>query len=179
MPDLVKTDNGANASGGFLAGQVGMLPQGSFFMPNILAVKGLDIGATPLPGSTPGSKASFAGGDEVAITRDARNLPAAESFLRWITDRQAQSVLAKLGVMPVRTDLLPTLYADKDPRYKVLSQALTGNSHTPYSITENALFNDNNGPWVHMIDKAVFGGNVKGAQAEAQKQAQAIIDGSE
>ena len=53
---------------------------------------------------------------------------------------------------------------------------LMGIGHTPYSVVENPVFNDNNGPWIKMINDAVFGGDVAAAQAAAQKSAQDIID---
>jgi multiple sugar transport system substrate-binding protein len=47
---------------------------------------------------------------------------------------------------------------------------------TPYSVVENAIFNDNNGPWIKMINQAVFTGNIKDAQASGQQAAQSLID---
>jgi multiple sugar transport system substrate-binding protein len=47
---------------------------------------------------------------------------------------------------------------------------------TPYSTVENAVFNDNNGPWVKMINDAVFGTDVAAAQAKGQQAAQSLID---
>jgi multiple sugar transport system substrate-binding protein len=40
---------------------------------------------------------------------------------------------------------------------------------------ENAIFNDNNGPWIKMINQAVFTGNVEAAQTSGQQAAQALI----
>lgn len=77
--------------------------------------------------------------------------------------------------MPVRTDLLSTIYYPLDPRYKILGAAMS-TGHTPYSVVENALLNDNNGPYIKMISEAVFNGDIKAAQAAGQKAAQAIID---
>ena len=176
MPDLAKTDNGANASADFLAGKIGMIPLGAFFVQSIKAAKGLDVGVAPLPGKDGGSS-SFAGGDEIALAKGARNKAKALDFITWATGTQAQTILADNGIVPVRTDLIPTIYAPKDPMNKVLGDAMA-TGRTPYSTVENSLFNDNNGPWIKMIDQAVFGGDIAGAQAAAQKQAQAIIDGS-
>ena len=42
--------------------------------------------------------------------------------------------------------------------------------------TKNAIINDNNGPWIKMINQAVFTGNIKQAQATGQQGAQSLID---
>ena len=61
------------------------------------------------------------------------------------------------------------------PAYKVFGD-LMGIGKTPYSVVENPIFNDGNGPWVKMINDAVFGGDLAGAQAAGQKSAQTLID---
>jgi multiple sugar transport system substrate-binding protein len=67
-----------------------------------------------------------------------------------------------------------SVYASTDPRNAIFSKALqTGK--TPYSVVENQLFNDNNGPWATMINEAVFGGDIQAAQKKAQQAAQHII----
>ncbi|MCW2811268.1 MAG: Carbohydrate transporter substrate-binding protein family, partial [Friedmanniella sp.] len=37
-------------------------------------------------------------------------------------------------------------------------------------------FNDNNGPWIKMINDSVFGGDLAAAQATGQQAAQGLID---
>ena len=83
--------------------------------------------------------------------------------------------MSKKGIVPVRTDLIDKIYAPQDPRTRC-SAIMMAMGNTPYSVVENAIFNDNNGPWVKMINHAVFTGNI-GAQAAGQKAAQALIDG--
>ena len=80
--------------------------------------------------------------------------------------------------MPVRTDLVDKIYVAQDPRYKAFGEGMA-KGKTPYSVVENAIFNDTNGPWAKMINKAVFTGDVEGAQAAAQKAAQGLIDGAQ
>jgi multiple sugar transport system substrate-binding protein len=128
----------------------------------------------PIPGKD-GGDASFAGGDEIAIPVGAKNKAGAEEFVKWATDEEAQTVLAKEGIVPVRTDLIDKIYAPLDPRYKTLGEGMA-DGKTPYSVVENAIFNDNNGPWIKMINQAVFTGDVEGAQAAGQEAAQALID---
>jgi multiple sugar transport system substrate-binding protein len=173
MPPAAKTDNGTAQAAAFQAGKVGMVNLGAFFVQTLNADKKVNFGATPIVGKT-GGTASFAGGDEIAVTKGAKNKPAAEDFVKWATSEQAQTILAKNAIVPVRTDLISKIYAPQDPRYKVLGDAMA-KGKTPYSVVENAIINDNNGPWARMINQAVFGPDIKGAQATAQKAAQQII----
>ena len=43
-----------------------------------------------------------------------------------------------------------------------------GLGRTPYSLVYNQLFNDANGPWLAMIQRAVFDGEIDEAIEEAQ-----------
>lgn len=174
IPELSKTDNGSNAAAAFQSGKIGMIPLGAFYVQTLKKDNKVDFGVAPLPGKN-GGTSSFAGGDEIAVTKGAKNKEAAWEFVKWATGEEAQTILAKNAIVPVRTDLNDKIYVPLDPRFKVLADAMA-KGRTPYSVVENALFNDNNGPWIKMINKAVFTGDVKGAQKAAQKEAQAIID---
>jgi ABC-type glycerol-3-phosphate transport system substrate-binding protein len=173
MPSVVKTDSGNQQATSFSSGKLGMTPLGAFAVSTFKDAK-VDFGVTPLPGKD-GGDASFAGGDEIAIPVGSKNKPAAQDFVKWATSEEAQTVLANKGLVPVRTDLVDKIYAPLDPTNKIFGQMMA-KGKTPYSVVENALFNDNNGPWIKMINKAVFGGNIKQAQADGQKAAQSIID---
>jgi multiple sugar transport system substrate-binding protein len=173
MPPAVKTDSGNQQAPTFSSGKLGMTPLGAFAVSTFKAAK-VNFGVTPLPGKD-GGTASFAGGDEIAIPSGSKNKPAAEEFVKWATGETAQTVLAKQGIVPVRTDLVDKIYAPLDPRYKVFGEMMA-KGKTPYSVVENAIFNDNNGPWIKMINQAVFTGDIKGAQATGQKAAQSLID---
>jgi multiple sugar transport system substrate-binding protein len=151
-----------------------MTPLGAFFVQVLKKDNKVDFGVAPLPGKNGGS-ASFAGGDEIAVTKNAKNKAQAQEFVKWATGEQAQTVLAQNSVVPVRTDLIDKIYAPLDPRYEALGEAME-KGRTPYSTVENALFNDSNGPWVNMINRAVFDGDIAKAQEEGQKAAQSVID---
>ena len=173
MPPGVKTDSGSLQAPSFSSGKVGMTPLGAFAVSTFKEAK-INFGVAPIPGKD-GGDASFAGGDEIAIPTGSKNKAGAEEFIKWATDEQAQTVLAKEGIVPVRTDLIDKIYAPLDPRYKTLGDGMA-TGKTPYSVVENAIFNDNNGPWIKMINEAVFTGNVEQAQASGQQAAQALID---
>jgi multiple sugar transport system substrate-binding protein len=173
MPPGVKTDSGSLQAPSFSSGKVGMTPLGAFAVSTFKEAK-VNFGVAPLPGKD-GGDASFAGGDEIAIPVGSKNKAGAQEFVKWATDEQAQTVLAKEGIVPVRTDLIDKIYAPLDPRNKTLGHGMA-TGKTPYSVVENAIFNDNNGPWIKMINQAVFTGNVEAAQTSGQQAAQALID---
>lgn len=176
MPSSVKTDAGSQQATSFSSGKVGMTQLGAFAVSTFAKAK-VDFGVAPIVGKD-GGTASFAGGDEIAIPTASKNRPAAEEFVKWATGEQAQTILAKAAIVPVRTDLVNKIYVSIDPRYKYFGEGMA-KGRTPYSTVENAVINDANGPWAKMINQAVFGGDVKGAQAAAQKTAQGLLDGAQ
>jgi multiple sugar transport system substrate-binding protein len=173
VPSVAKTDAGTQQIPLFTSGKVGMTPLGAFAIPTMEKAK-INFGITPIPGKD-GSEASFAGGDVISVISGTKNKAGAEDFIKWATDEQAQTFLAENGSVPVRTDLLPKIYDPQGPIYKEFGR-LMSIGKTPYSTVENAVFNDNNGPWVKMINDAVFGGDIPAAQAKGQQAAQALID---
>lgn len=181
MPELVQSDSGSNAGDAFKQGKVGILNWGNFYLSSLTdPAEGatFDWGVAVIPGAEDGQSASFAGGDNIAITAGAKNPDGAWEFLEWVTGDDGQEIIADAGVMPIRMDLLDTIFVPKDERYQVFADALAV-GRVPYSVIENELFNDSNGVWSTMIQEAVFGsGTVADAQAKAQKAAQALLDES-
>jgi len=169
-----KTDDGATFGGGFGDGKLGMVGSGAFQVGSLKKDHpDLDFGVTPLPGKDGGSS-SFAGGDTITIMKGTKNADAAWKFVQWATDA-AQKAVAATGVVPVRSDIAASDYVTQDPRFVLLADMMT-KGNCPYSVVENALFNDSNGPWSQMIQKAVFGGgDIKATQAQYQKVADEIV----
>ncbi|MFG1693988.1 ABC transporter substrate-binding protein [Nonomuraea sp. NPDC049309] len=175
MPPSAKTDGGTVQPQSFQSGKVGMVNLGAFFVQTLVKDKKFDFGATPIVGKD-GGTASFAGGDLIGVAKSAKNKAVAYDFVKWATGEEAQTILAQNGIVPIRTDLIDKIYAPLDPRYKVLGDAMAA-GQTPYSVVENAIINDNNGPWAKLINQAVFGtGDIKAAQDAAKQAAQQIID---
>lgn len=173
VPSSAKTDAGTQQIPLFTSGKVGMVTLGAFGVPTMQKAK-VNFAVAPLPGKD-GNFSSFAGGDVIAGMSSTKNGAATDSFLSWSTGEQAQTFLAKNGSIPIRTDLLPKIYDAQGPAYKQFGDLLAIGK-TPYSTQENAVFNDNNGPWVKMINDAVYGPSVAAAQATGQKAAQALLD---
>jgi multiple sugar transport system substrate-binding protein len=174
IPSAAKNDAGTQQIPLFTSGKVGMTPLGAFAIPTMEKAK-VNFGVTPIPGKD-GGEASFAGGDVISVISGTKNEAGAEDFVKWATDEQAQTFLAKNGSVPVRTDLVPKIYDPQGAPYKVFGR-LMGIGKTPYSVVENPIFNDNNGPWIKMINDSVFGGDLAGAQNTGQQSAQSLIDG--
>jgi multiple sugar transport system substrate-binding protein len=175
VPADAQSDNGANFVGSFAAGDVGIQGVGAFAIGLLTTkYKSVDFGVTPIPGRDGGS-ASFAGGDNIVITRDSKKAALVRDFITWSYTLGAQRVLAAHGSLPVRLDTADAALAGLDPRYAVPQKAMA-TGRTPYSVVFNDIINSNNGPWVEMVNKAIFSDDPDAAIREGQAKMQAIID---
>jgi multiple sugar transport system substrate-binding protein len=175
IPASAKTDDGTFFSTPFTKGNIGMVNSGAFFTATLRAAKPtFQWGVSPIPGENGGSS-SFAGGDEIAIGSGTKNVDAAWSFLQWITDAGQKFIADNGFAVPIRSDISASNFIPKDPANNQLLSDELQKGKTPYSLVENALFNDGSGPWIQMIQQAVFGGDIAGAQSTAQKAAVSIV----
>ncbi|MBB5190905.1 multiple sugar transport system substrate-binding protein [Silvimonas terrae] len=175
IPGGAKTDNGSNFINPFFTGKIGMMGSGAFSI-GLLKKEHpeIDFGVTPLPGAKGGS-ASFAGGDSIAIPATSKNKKAAWEFITWCLSSDVQiDQFAKGGSIPVRADFANNTYAKQDARVGIVSAAMQS-GRTPYSPYFNQLFNDPNGPWLAMIQEAVFGKGVDPAIKDAQGRFKQIL----
>lgn len=175
VPEAAKTDNGANFIGGFTTGKVGMIGSGAFA---IGVLKNdhpeIEFGLTYLPGRTEGYS-SFAGGDNIGIPKGSDNAEGGMAFISWVLSDEIQlEEFAANGQIPVRTDLVDNPYFEQEPRFKVSAQGMAV-GRTPYSVKYNALFNDPNGPWLAMLQQAIFQGDVDGAITDAQAAFERVL----
>jgi multiple sugar transport system substrate-binding protein len=74
----------------------------------------------------------------------------------------------------VRADLADNAYSRQDSRFAMASAAMQA-GRTPYSVHFNQLINDPNGPWLAMIQEAVFGKGVDVAIKEGQAKFRQIL----
>lgn len=177
IPRGAATDNGSNFITPFFTGKIGMIGSGAF---SIGLLKNqhpeIDFGVAPLPGDK-GGAASFAGGDSIAIPSTSKHKKEAWEFIQWVLSDQVQiGQFAKNGSIPVRADFADNQYAKQDPRIQLVS-ALMLKGHAPGTIYFNQLFNDPNGPWLQLIQEAVFGPGVDQAIKHAEPRFQQILDG--
>ena len=78
------------------------------------------------------------------------------------------------GIIGYLTDQAQNKYAASEPRYVLAAQAMAA-GRTPYSFVYNDLFNSPQGPFLQMLQKAVFDGDIDGAVAEAQRRFRQVI----
>ena len=169
IPPGAQADTGTDFLGAFLTGKIGMAGSGAF---SIATLKNdhpeIDFGLTFLPGQD-GGKSSFAGGDSIAITSSSTHAAEAFEFISWVLSDEIQlQMFAARGQLPLRADLIDNEYSQQDPRLITNAEAMNLGK-TPYSFVYNQLFNDANGPWLTMIQTAVFQGDVDGAITTAQQ----------
>lgn len=178
IPPGAKTDDGTNFVNAFAAGNIGIAGGGAFSIGELKAnFPKLHFGVTPLPGMN-GDSSSFAGGDVIGIPHGSAHEAAAFDFISWCLAPDVQvNQFAKNGSVPVRSDLAVNQYSKLDPRFETVSHALTIGK-TVYSVKENELINDNNGPWVAMLQKAIFDGQIDQAIANGQSQFTQILAAS-
>jgi multiple sugar transport system substrate-binding protein len=175
IPPGAQADTGPDFFNAFTSGKIGMSGSGAF---SISQLKNehpeINFGVTYLPGKD-GGQSSFAGGDSIGIPSGSKYPKEAFEFIQWLTSDDVQlEQYAKANNLPVRTDLAENEYFAADPRLTTAAKAMAmGN--TPYSLVYNQLFNDANGPWLKMIQTAVFAGNIDQAVQTAQDEFTKIL----
>jgi multiple sugar transport system substrate-binding protein len=175
IPPGAKTDGGTEFLNTFASGKIGMQGLGAFAIAAIKASNpNMNFGVAYLPGKE-GGQSSFAGGDIISIPAGSKYVKEAFEFIKWLTSEETQlSLYAKEGSLPVRTDLADNQYFKADPRLTVNTQAM-GLGKTPYTVKYNELINDSNGPWLQMLQTAIFDGKVDEAIATAQAKMTQIL----
>ena len=150
-----KDENGTTWLGALQAGNIGIAPGPSSWLP-LLKQKGIDVGVAPIPG-VGGGQSTFVGGDVAGISVTSSHVAEAWDFLSWTLGDQAQvEVLAKSGEIIARTDLAQNKYAAADPNVVTINQVM-GKGQTPYALNFNATYNDPQSPWTTTLRGALFG----------------------
>ncbi|CAM5761922.1 ABC transporter substrate-binding protein [Labrys miyagiensis] len=175
VPEGAQSDNGSNFFAAFASGKIGINPSGAFAIGALnTQYPDIDYGITFLPGKD-GGWSSFAGGDNFVITKGTSKLAVLKEFLDFAYSLEGQTILAKYGSLPVRGDIARDALKDLDPRYQIAAEAMA-KGRTPYSTVFNDIINSANGPWNQMIGDALYGNDVDGAIATAEKTMQSTID---
>lgn len=172
-PNTAQTENGANQFGPFFSGKIGMFVNGTY--PYVELKKShpdIEFGVELVPSKDGSKAASFAGGDDIAITKRIDKATGMK-VLEWFTS-EGQQLLAKSGVLPIRSDIAKEDYVPLDPRNQVFVDALT-HGHIPKSPEVNAVFFDNASPFAGLVQAGIFGtGSVDAALQNAQSEADKI-----
>lgn len=177
IPPSARNDGAENTIATPASGKVGMWAGGAYTITGLRRLApNMEIGATFIPGDKPGQWSSFAGGDSIAIPRGSKQPKLAWEFIQWTFSPEVQvGILAKKNALPIRTDLAKNEFSEKNPLYLVATEAMA-KGRTPYSFVYNDLLNSPQGPFLRMLQRGIFDGDVTGAIAEAQSRFQQIID---
>jgi len=177
MPSGAKNDSGANFIAAFFTGKIGMTGSGAFSI-GLLKKEHpeIDFGVTYLPGEK-GGWSSFSGGDSIGIPAGSKHAKEAWEFIKWCLTEEVQvEQFAKNNSIPIREDLADNAFSKQDARFAIAANAMA-HGKAPYSKHFNTLINDPNGPWLAMIQEAVFGKGVDPAVSTAQQEFTRILGG--
>jgi len=175
VPKSAQADNGANFTAMFKTGKIGIQGTGGFLLSELKHdVPDLNFGVTFLPGVQEGQVSSFVGGDVVAIPVGSKHVPLAKQFIAWeLTDEAQLDGLAKNNILPSRPALADNKYFAADPRVVVTAKAL-GVGYVPWVYHFADMVNSDSSPWINMLQRAIFDGDVDGAIKEGREKMKAI-----
>lgn len=177
VPAGAASDNGVN----FLSitnGKIGQQSLGAFAIGTLVTQHpAIDFGVTLIPG-VDGKPSSFAGGDNFVVTKGTPRLDNIKAFLEYTYSVEGQTLMAKFGSLPTRSDIAEEVLSGLDPRLGVAMEAVSV-AKTPYTLQFNDLINSSNGPWATFINASIYGDDVDGAFANAQSEMQSIIDAAQ
>lgn len=175
-PSSSETEDGSTWTTQFIAGQIGILPAGSFLVSQ-LADAPFDWGIAGLMAPDGSATSTFVGGDMAGITRSSDNVDAAWDFLEYTLGDEAQvDVIAKIGGLPSRVDLADNEFTSADPRVQQIVEGLA-DGYTPATLPYGELINSANGPWLTGVRAAIFGDEDPAAALETmQTQIQEGLD---
>lgn len=126
-----------------------------------------------LPGPT-GGAATFSGGDNLCMPSGAPNPEGAWAFMRRTLELEVQRAMPETGYMPIRSDSADDAFVAEYPQAGVPVRHLD-QGYVPSTLAYNLLYNQQAGPWLAMLRRAVFDGDVPGAMAAAQSEFDRIL----
>lgn len=178
MSPLSKADSSLNDS--FASGKIGMVGTGAFtfkvFKDNY---PNLEYGVGYYPGEKKGDWASFAGGDALAIPLGSKHQKEAIAFIDWALSKETQiELLAKNGFVPTREDASDNEYNRKDPNFLLATKALA-KGRSVYLPAFNEAISAPSSPFLTLIQRSVFEGDIDNALKTADQKFKQIIKMSE
>jgi len=175
-----RTENGETFHLQFGSGKVGMMGTGNF---NITLARQqnpkMNFGIGLLPGMTPGSSASFIGGDLVVVPKGSKRVDDSVNFMKFLLSNEVQvEVYAKALNLTTRSDMADNKYFQAEPLVQDVAKALTV-GRTPYTLTFFEQINSPQGPWLRMLQRAYYtDDSLDTIIADAKKEMKAISDQS-
>jgi multiple sugar transport system substrate-binding protein len=173
-----RTENGETFHLQFGTGKVGMMGTGNF---NISLAreqnKSMNFGIALLPGNSPGSSASFIGGDLVVVPKGSKRVNDAVNVMKFLLSDEVQvEVYAKALNLTTRSDMVDNKYFKAEPLVQDVAKALTV-GRTPYTLTFFEQINSPQGPWLKMLQRAYYSDdNLDTVIADAKKEMKAIAE---
>jgi len=175
VPKNAQADSGANFSSVFKTGKVGIQGTGGFLLSELKRdVSNMNFGVTFLPGAKEGQVSSLVGGDVVAVPKGSKHVAQAKAFIAWeLTDEAQLEGLTKNNILPSRPALADNKYFAADPRVVVTAKAL-GVGYVPWVYHFADMVNSDSSPWINMLQRAIFDGDVDGAITEGRQKMKEI-----
>ena len=175
IPKSAQADNGADFVSLFKSGKIGIQGAGGFIISDLKKdVPNMNFGVTFIPGEKAGQTSAFVGGDVVAVPVGSKHVDIAKKFIAWeLTDEAQIEGLAKNNIVPSRPSLADNKYFAAEPRVVTTAKAI-GVGYVPWVFHFNEMVNSDSSPWINMLQRAVFDGDVDGAIAEAKEKMKSI-----
>lgn len=175
IPEVAETDTGANFVNSFTNGNVGIAGSGGFLLSVMQRqFPDFDYGVTLLPGLEPGQVSGFVGGDVVALPNGGANETVAREFVDWVLSDEAQlEGLAKNHILTTRTDLADNQYFQGDEKVQATADALAA-GYVPWVFHFATMVNSDSSPWINMLQRAIFDGDVQPAIDDARAEMKQI-----
>jgi len=175
VPKSAQADNGSNFVALFKSGKIGIQGAGGFLISDLKHdVPDMNFGVTFLPGMKEGQVSAFVGGDVVAIPVGSKHVALAKSFVAWELSDEAQlEGLAKNNILPSRPALADNKYFAAEPRVVTTAKALAV-GYVPWVYHFADMVNSDSSPWINMLQRAIFDGDVDGAIKEGREKMKAI-----
>jgi len=175
VPKSAQADAGENFTALFKSGKIGIQGCGGFLISDLKHdVPDMNFGVTFLPGVKEGQVSAFVGGDVVALPVGSKHVPLAKAFVAWeLTDEAQLEGLAKNNILPSRPALADNKYFAADPRIVTTAKAL-GVGYVPWVYHFADMVNSDSSPWINMLQRAIFDGDVDGAIKEARQKMKEI-----
>jgi len=172
VPEGARAENGETFHLQFGSGKLGMMGTGNF---NITLAReqnpNMKFGIGLLPGVSPGSQASFIGGDLVVVPKGSKRVSDAVNFMKFLLSDDVQvEVYAKALNLTTRGDMVDNKYFQAEPLVQDVAKALAV-GQTPYTLTFFEQINSPQGPWLKMLQRAYYSDdNLDTIISDAKKQ---------
>lgn len=175
-PKTAQTENGTTWASQFEAGNIGIIPLGTYEFAALKENDRFDWGVAPLTSENGDNIATFIGGDVIGVSSTSAKREAALDFVLWTLNDDAQvKVVAKNGDLPVRLDLADNEYSASDERI-VAAIGWMQYGYTPATLSYGETVNNTMSPWLVGARGAIFGDNPTQSLTSMQEEIQSAID---